>query len=649
MAVSGQPQSAAWIGTRFFAVDNDSGSDLNLGYSDATMAESGLVPLKTLEHLKTILPRVGGGQRFVITCKSRAGGATYKKADGVTDDNLVLDNLVGYQGIWVRGTADVPSAGAVAFSDSANDRIACGGQIVPGTNAAGYNATGVPTVSTFDCQLNGGGAPGLAAEPAYEHKRVRFDVATVTAALRNATRAIWANDTDTITVDTDLPAAPVPGAGGDIFYIEEAGFAVKQVISQALGAENILFTIYGHQVTLVGVRGTDVASAFGAKFGGSSAQVAFCDFANTGINAVVYSGYGSFIAVDFWLAHDDTFAIVGAGFRSVGSMLMERGDMAYIQSSGITGVGRRFTTNAFAAIPVINYGAACYSGGGSFRNFVQANIGNLSTASQRFWRTEGPGSGGTVIALPIGGSLGSIVLDGIQTLNAGPSALYRLGQAYNVGVRFKNCIGSAGNTGTALDMTSGLATDCSIVFDSGNTFSGGPVQFDGAGDIRHVHADYLITDWYDVGNNHFQGNFSGVSFSGSLVGRGTALTSDGTTTLLQYGVGKVGTLTGTFRMAQADTLVKASGVFGVMQDVGGGSFNMLVNSGSTWVQFEAAPTLGAIAYLSRTIAGNATTTVPPASVTEVKLRLGNVEKVSGTLGLINWNPDTIPVLADGLA
>jgi hypothetical protein len=122
----------------------------------------------------------------------------------------------------------------------------------------------------------------------------------------------------------------------------------------------------------------------------------------------------------------------------------------------------------------------------------------------------------------------------------------------------------------------------------------------------------------------------------------------------QYSVIKANAATGsgTVIMAQANNSTNASAVIGVAQfatNSGTGQVNTsAVVSGGTWINFDAAPTTGSIAYLSNLTAGNATITVPPVSGTAVKLRLGKVLRVNGNLGFVILNIDNLPRVADGL-
>jgi len=102
--------------------------------------------------------------------------------------------------------------------------------------------------------------------------------------------------------------------------------------------------------------------------------------------------------------------------------------------------------------------------------------------------------------------------------------------------------------------------------------------------------------------------------------------------------------------ARANTAANAASVMGVTSHTAASGSPVFVQNGDfVWIDFDAAPTVNAIAYLSVTTAGRATTTIPPLAATNQKLRLGHVVSVSGTLGLVAWKPEVLAVLADGLA
>jgi hypothetical protein len=349
-----------------------------------------------------------------------------------------------------------------------------------------------------------------------------------------------------------------------------------------------------------------------------------------------------------YTAHDLVFVTCGSSFRGVGSFSLFGCRAPFYQQFAIVGSGRRLIIDGMVG-QSFNLGGGSYCGGISLQGSLFASIGNIGSLTQRVLRCEGPGSGSRVISLSVSGNNAAFLLDGIQIQNAGASYLIRLGQAYCCGVRLKNITGSVGNTGGGLTVNEATVAGCDIVIDTGVTvtvLAGNEIV--GNGDIRHAFADVALTDFYDKAGNHYGPNVRPDNGFGSFVNQGKALDNDGTTTLVQWGVAKLGTLGGQYRMAIGDTAANAANVIGVRQNLGGAS-SIITCSGYTWIEFDAAPTLGNLAYLGVTTAGKARDTTPPVSGTNQKLRLGRILQVSGTKGLVAWNPDPFPVLADGLA
>jgi len=102
--------------------------------------------------------------------------------------------------------------------------------------------------------------------------------------------------------------------------------------------------------------------------------------------------------------------------------------------------------------------------------------------------------------------------------------------------------------------------------------------------------------------------------------------------------------------ARADTAANAANVLGITENTASaGALVYILNGDYVWVNFDAAPTVPAIAYLSTATAGRATTTIPAVAGTNQKLRLGHVMSAVGTLGLVAWKPEVLAVLADGAA
>src|SRR6266436_7644668 len=197
---------------------NDTTGAIGVGTTLATaLASAVLTPFKTYERLGQILPRFGNDATLYVLGKGRTASATYLKMDAVTNQDAGWRNQIsGYRLVSMRSTLD--------FTDNANDRIQAGWQIVPGTNVGGYNTTGGTNI-TLPCQLAGGGAAGLPVEAGgvstITGYRIRFDANTQTVALRNICRVIYSNTAAQILAESALPAVPVAGNAGDIFYIEQ--------------------------------------------------------------------------------------------------------------------------------------------------------------------------------------------------------------------------------------------------------------------------------------------------------------------------------------------------------------------------------------------------------------------------------------------
>lgn len=641
---------ADWQGTRYFAVDYDNGNDANLGWSDTSLADAGTKAIKTLEELELRLPQIGMGQKAVVAIRTRAGGATYRNKADTADDKLEV-YVYGYQHLLIRATDTVASAGSTAFADDDNDRICCGAQLVSGTNSAGYNPVAPISVSSFDVQLAGGGAPGLSAEPGLIGKRIRFDSSTTTAALQNVCVMIHANDTDTITVSDDLPATPVVG---DIFYIEEPGLAMDRVaVISPNGSANQEAPGFAQQgIHLAGIRTVSTANS-SVDIKGPCAAV--CSFVESGTTGFLSARISNFMDVRFqrtYNTEDGTSVLTGVGFRGENLVSVSTGIRFSFSSSTL--FGPTFGRTQVLVTQQFFIGRGCYMGSGCL---VQGSItgiiadtgvaGNLigrgsSTTTQRM-RTVGVLSG-----RPISVENSNAVVHGVDITNAtGQVIVFR---GIGVSLAVADVVGSSGNTGVGLDLS--LARKCFVAMGilGANTFTAtaGKDILGAGGSVTtgpfYVHADYGRTDLVDGRGNHIQGS------AGTILGPASLVTNDGNADIGQYKIVRA-TGSGLVRAALADsgTNAIAHGVTQSAANTADTQVSMIVQGGGTWVQFDAAPSAGDIAYLSTSTAGNAQNTVPAVSGTDQKLRLGRVTRVSGTLGFINFTPEIISVLADGLA
>lgn len=653
---SNEAEIALWAfgSPRYFAVDYDGGVDTNKGWSDTSMAEAGTVAVKTLERLAEILPAEGNRRTAVVAIKARAAGAVYRNIADTADAELQLVGFSGYQTLIIRGTGDVPTAGAVAFANDAADKVALGAQIFAGTNAAGYNPVAPISAATFDVQLAGGGAPGLAAEPTLIGKRIRFDSATTTVALQNVCRMIHANDTDTITVEANLPATPV---AADVFYIEEPAVSLGRIqihnCGSASQAQLPSFAFNG--LTIAGFRMPTTTAGFVAWVARSIAggfQVAFCDIYSPGFSGVTWGQITAPTISAFYTDESNTSIRPGVGLAVNGWMGTVTNCNSFVMNSSASRLGRMQILNIGGGAFSVGNQGGCYfgvgllfqncKGSGGTQNTVGGSVlgNNASSTIQRTRMTTG--FAGACLSM----TNTDAFLRGLSFENVGALSIMEV-RGLGSNVVINDVVGSTGNTGPGLDLS--LNRDCNILMGqlNANTFTGAAGQdIRGAGLTFYTHADVARTDVRDAFGNHVQGPTS------TNIGSSALVTNDASAAIGQYQIVRA-TASGVVRLAQANTAANAAGLVGVTQssNTTGGTTNksMAVNAGGTWIQFDAAPTAGAIAYLSTATAGNAQVAIPAVAGTNQKLRLGRVLSVSGTLGYVAYTPEILAVLADGAA
>lgn len=204
--------------TRFYALDAINGSDSNVGFSDTSSSDAGTKAKQTMAALAAIIPLVGAGRNITIVV---ANTGAY------TTPATFLGSCNGYLTALLLATGTNSTAGAVAFSGSSQDGIYIGAQTAPGANASGYNPTGAATTTTIPSTKVGGGSPAFTVDTATSTLagyRIRFDVATSTAALRNVVKPICGvTAADTLILSSALGTAP---SASDVFYIEAPGVVV---------------------------------------------------------------------------------------------------------------------------------------------------------------------------------------------------------------------------------------------------------------------------------------------------------------------------------------------------------------------------------------------------------------------------------------
>lgn len=649
---------ATWTANtvRYWAVDYDGGSDSNAGYSDVSMSAAGSVALKTLEKLASLFPKNGNGRRAVVCIKARAAGATYRNAANTADDDLdFLQGVYAYESLIVRGTATVSTAGATAFADDSADQIAAGGMIVSGTNAAGYNPTGSPSAISFTCQLNGGGAAALTAETALLGKRIRFSSTTTTTALRNVAGMIWSNDASTITLDANLAATP---STADVFYIEQPGVVVNRVRLSSANSESNAdpstsaspYAFSG--IVVVGIRTAGTANPQMVLSGAANVQMSFMEVgvptANAASNTVIINGFDSFRTTSSYTNDAGSSVLTGVGWRVGGLTSASRVrqltiSSAVLHNSGATATGRYQIFNCGN----VAVGRGCVvTEGVLVQDSLKNGVSGGSTAGTAISGSTTIGAGSTAGAsrLRITGVFSASIslvaapaqIYGVDITNAGSSPMIRASSIV-AGFSIDDVVGSTGNTGNGLDLTRCVACVVYAGVRASNTYSTSGSAIVMGDSTVYALADYVRTDLRDRVRNHIIGS------AGILMGPSVVLAAnDANATITQYAVVRATTAAGAVRMAKADTAANAAGIAGVAQSAFGTTASgHVVTAGTTWVQFDATPTAGNVAYLSTANSGNAQDTVPAVSGTNQQLRLGRIQRVSGTLGLVAWEPELL--------
>jgi len=314
-------------------------------------------------------------------------------------------------------------------------------------------------------------------------------------------------------------------------------------------------------------------------------------------------GRGDFIAARFQILNTPSYSVGAGSFSFLGALIQNCGAHANFSSVG--------------------------------SNF----LGNNGSATARRFRT----TSSFIEAINV--TTSGCTLRGVDITGVGSDPMIRI-KGVSLGISIQDVVGSTGNTGVGLELAE--ARMCKILMGTfgANTFTATAGQdIAGAGPVYYVHADYIRTNLRDEGGNEI------VGLAGAIVGPTTLMVNDGNANIGQY---KICRMTGSsiVRVAQADSAANASGIGGVSQSAftsAGPQKSMLANGGGTWLQFDAAPTAGNIAYLSTATAGNAQDTVPAVAGSNRKIRLGRIMRVSGTLGFVAWGPEVLSVLADGAA
>lgn len=617
---AGGASVANWDPTlvRYFFVDNDNGDDSNIGYIDAaagstfTAAQSSAVAIKTLEQLRAIIPRNGASRSFVALIKPRSDAGNYLNKSGAQD---YLD--VGYGGYIYRAFKGSD------LTNDANDRIDLGGVV----GEAGPNADQSFTVnayngSTFELTVVAG---PLGSSDTIAGLKVQW-AGNVTAALRTiGNMAHFQNSATSMNLAADLTAP----ANGDEFFLMRPGVKVTDIRGNGYPPAAEAFS--GTPTDIALLAGVECTGAFTHRELGRL-QLTFVRTTGT----TVFEG-SDVVGRATYPLETGSLAIVGDSIDARGSFTVRKGNFAQIQVAAFHGA-----TTRFQALNMVNVGEGCYSNsaplfrlcggaGAGMRPGVtfstENTIGSMNPAPKPSFRCPAglqiESTAANVGAVDLDGSTGSVEIIGQCNLNmrdfrgtTTANYVLDLTDAYkSVVVILSEGTGSAAAddmvlAGSAPAPFGGLA-ECNIVDQNGNDVQGT------AGHV--VDACKLVT------------NVGAPSIQQGIIVRGDGATNNGA------------------QAASAAAASSAEVIGAAVHRIASGDPGYIASAGIVPVFMDAAtPTPGAIAYLSPSVVGTGTVTVPPVAGANQKLRLGRVVGHNGsTLGRISWHPESLAVVADG--
>lgn len=586
--------------SRFFLIDYDGGNDANVGFTDVFPIVPAGLAKKTFEGFKTIFPRLGNGRSAYIIIKNRAAGATYLKVDGVTAAPFNLSNTVGYNFLSITGSTDLTL--------STTDFVRRGFI----TASAGPNGDGSftvdvgPTTTTFP--VVGG---GLLADPGLVGFRIRF----TSGAQINKIARINGNTAIVITTSDSLPGAPV---AGDTFMIERAGVRFSTYV------DNVICNGAGAPITAYGIA-TTVSMKLGS-LGSGTCQYSYMEQLAVDGAAVTLNDGSQFVTVAY-LRSASTVQFQCYNLFCVGTTLLHTVGESSFDSvklgAGFTGFyNRPGTTVICQSLELIGGVGAARTGS----EFGSSTIGNVKA------RLNG--------TLKIKGNIQVRCVDVNNCAGVPCFSFLSVGSV----ARLDEVVSSiGGNTDVVVDVTGSVGSTVELGTESGVTATAtlGDIRLSGPA-ITSIAALATVGVRDNFGNNVIAAaGFSSLcalfsNQSGSALLVGNIVRSNGTT--------------GQITKAKADTAVNATGVRAVAITPAASAANgYFAAAEELWIKFDGAPTINNMSYLSDVNSGQARDTPPTLAATNQKLRLGYIGKVSGTLGLVAWRPELVPITSDGVA
>lgn len=601
---------ATWprANNRYFAVDYDAGNDLNPGFSDISQALAGAVAKKTWAGFLAILPTQGLDRSFQVAIKPRASSATYLDQDA-TPAALRLIGITGYNNIRIVGTSD--------FSESAADFASLGFTTIFAGPGVGGVWTTAPGATGVSLSVSSGTLP---ASSGASLKRIRF-TGNVTGILANVCRQVFTNNNTSITIIQDLSPAP---ASGDTFVIEEPSVVFDSVQINTVPCRSSL-QIAG------------VASANAFSISNSASVVVACCEQRTGGSTNI-STCDSFILATGITRIGGAGPNVGFGFASFFGGIAFTGIRTLRLACYGTGVGVPVT---YRNVLETLQNACLVRGLTTIAGCGVNTADELSGAGFFFGRASGGFRDHRIDGDQLVVSQSNILVKNVEIINAGSKAAVEL-QGYSMQVALVGVSGSSGNLLQGVNVTN---LKNSVVRLSGSSVSGSTGQIAATGIYSALYSDLDLSNFQDVNGNRISGG------AGLIVDVCSGFTNvDGSS----VGLGEIVRVSATNNVvrALADTEANAKG--GLWVAVTSPANNALgffvpLASAQKWVLHAAAPTLTGMSYLSASVSGKASTTVPALSGTNQKRRLGHISKVSGNYGLMVGHPELLSADSDGVA
>lgn len=596
-------------------------------------------------------------------------------------------------GDWVEisGALGIPELnGRQKITVTSVDTFTLDGTIGTGTWTSGG------TVKRWKVLTAAGGAPGWTDEGTalanigLTAKRIRFDAACPTTALRNFVANIDTNGIDTFIPMVDPAGTWTTATASDFFYIEEpnvrlrkVGFTMRMGVNEsvtATAATNVEF------LQIVGIRGLFPAVMSDAvKYTFCEATAGFS--CNDVVNLSFLNTY-----VDLATTNSDAGTTVTAGgCRLEGQPFHQRvgnfqaTDMSvlpvvlaplFLRLCPFFGVNRGVFRGGISL-------AGCGAAGGPGVNLGINQIGPSSASTNRTTRLVGVQTGANGVVV-VGGS--TVLITNAEITDAGALACVVIRSSGsqtclgggNFGTRGNNYVGVAFRPasfsgGTDHSFVNNILTVSMLVTGApSNGMRGTLGAYATAcrgipGQLALFQHDEFrslalarVPDVFGNVINIFTGSNANILI-GTVEGVGDALNGDGATAA-PYRVVRASTPSSgvdAAQLAQADTVAHCTGILGcTINNVaasGIGAMYLYANKGLMAVKFDRtgahpAPTALGLAYVSTDTAGLAQADSPPAGGGRQKMRLGVIRRihpVDTDTAFIDLRPDPVPVAADG--